>query len=188
MRKLIVSEFVSLDGVMEAPGPDGSGFAYEGWTVPYVCDEFMKFKREELFAGGALLLGRITYDGFAAAWPKMNQDDFGQRMNSLPKYVVSSTLQSADWQNSHVVSGDVATEVTKLKAQDGQDVLVFGSGQLLQTLIVENLVDEYRLLVYPVVLGTGKKLFRDGTHTELKLMEVQPFPTGTTLLRYEPKN
>jgi len=150
--RIVVTEFASLDGVMEEPrwtfqfkrGPDGD-----------------KFKYDELFASGALLLGRVTYQGFAAAWPNMNDDDFGQRMNTIPKYVVSSTLTDgeATWGETTVIRGDVAAEIARLKAQPGGDLLVEGSAQLVHTLVAHGLVDEYRLMVFPILLGHGKRVF-----------------------------
>jgi dihydrofolate reductase len=184
MRKLIVSEFVSLDNVMEGPGPVDP-YERAGWTMPYGNAEIQQFKLDELFASDALLLGRVTYEGFAAAWPTIKDEaGFADRMNSLPKYVVSTTLKDASWNNSHIIADNVAEEVTKLKQQPGQDVLVAGSGQLIQSLIEHNLVDEYTLLVYPVVLGSGKRLFKEGANTALKLIEAKPLGE-VTLLRYQ---
>ncbi len=144
----------------------------------------MKFKHDELFAADALLLGRITYDGFAAAWPTMtNAGDFGERMNNLPKYVVSKTSTDLEWNNSKLISVD---EIAKLKQQPGKDILVFGSGILTQTLMERTLVDEYRLLVYPVVLGIGKRLFKEGVNATLRLVENKEIGKGVVLLRYQP--
>jgi dihydrofolate reductase len=186
MRKLIVSEFVSLDGVMEDPGGVEGG-PHGGWTIPYWGDDIADFKQEELFASGALLLGRITYEGFAAAWPAMSDSGgFAERMNSLPKHVATRTLAQLDWNNSHALEGDAAQAVTRLKQQPGQDILLAGSAMLLQTLMLHELVDEYRLLIYPVVLGEGKRLFRDPHYAGLKLVESKPFSSGVVLLRYEP--
>ena len=186
MRKIIVSEFISLDGVIEDPG-GAEGFEHGGWTFPYWSDEIGKFKREELFAGDTLLLGRVTYEGFAAAWPsRTDEQGFAERMNSLPKFVVSNTLAEADWQNSTVVNGDVAAEIAKLKDQPGGDILVAGSAQLVRTLAQHDLVDEYRLLVYPVVLGSGKRLFGDGKRADLELREVRSFDSGVVLASYGP--
>lgn len=180
----MVTEFISLDGVFESPGPDGSGFKYEGWTMPYVNDEFMKFKTEELMAADAQLLGRVTYEGFAKAWPERSGDAFSDKFNSMPKYVVSSTLKKAEWNNSHIIKDNVAVEIAKLKEDTGQAVLVAGSGKLVNFLLELGLVDEVRLLVYPVVLGTGKRLFTN--HLKLKLIESTPFQTGVVAFRYEP--
>jgi dihydrofolate reductase len=182
--KIIVSEFMSLDGVMESPGPDGSGFAYEGWTMPYASETFMKFKQDELLQASALLLGRVTYDGFAAAWPKMKDTgDFGERMNSIPKYIVSGSTEKLEWENSKVISVE---EIPKLKQEPGKDICVFGSSMLVRTLMERGLVDEYRLLVYPIVLGVGKHLFKEGVYSALTLTETKPLDKGVVLLRYEP--
>lgn len=175
MRKLIVTEFVSLDGVVENPA----------WTMPYWNDEISRFKEEEDAVTDALLLGRVTYEGFAAAWPE-SKDEGAERINSMPKYVISKTLQRAEWNNSTVLKGDVVEEVTKLKQQAGQGLLVYGSAMLVQTLIRHDLVDSYRLLVYPVVLGEGKRLFDAGTTATLKLVETRSFSSGVAGLIYEP--
>ncbi|HSX09525.1 MAG TPA: dihydrofolate reductase family protein [Candidatus Saccharimonadales bacterium] len=199
MRRIVVTEFVSLDGIFEAPGPDGSGYKYEGWTMNYGNDEFMKFKSEELESADAQLLGRITYQSFAIAWPKMNEDEFGKKFNSMKKYVVSKTLKKADatWENSHIIKGDIAKEIARLKEEKGvpgsnssrskagTDIIVYGSGQLVNFLLGLGLVDELRLLVYPVILGEGKRLFKD-KYTKLKLIEETTFKTGLIALRYEP--
>ncbi|MDX6436461.1 MAG: hypothetical protein QOK34_1295 [Gaiellaceae bacterium] len=186
MRKIIVSEFMSLDGVIEDPG-GAEGFEHGGWTFPYWSDEIGKFKWEELFASDAMLLGRITYEGFAAAWPsRTDEQGFAERMNSLPKFVVSITLAEAEWQNSTVVKGDVRAEIAKLKEQSGGDILVAGSAQLVQTLAQNDLVDEYSLLVYPVVLGSGKRLFGDGKRSDLELRETRSFDSGVVLASYGP--
>ena len=175
MRKLVVTEFVSLDGVMEQPS----------WTVPYWNDEIAGFKGEETLASDALLLGRVTYEGFAAAWP--GRDDPGaDYFNGVRKYVVSTTLDKADWNNSVLIKDNVVEEIAKLKQQEGNDITVHGSGGLVQTLIKHDLVDVYRLLVHPVVLGEGKRLFQDGTTTTLKLVESRGMSSGVTALIYEP--
>lgn len=184
MRRIVVTEFVSLDGIFEDPGGP-EGFKYGGWTMHYDNDEFMKFKMEELQAADTQLLGRITYEGFAKAWPGRSGDEFSDKFNTMPKYVVSKTLKKATWQNSHIIKGNVAKAIARLKETEGNDILVYGSGQLVNFLLEEGLVDELRLLVYPVVLGTGKRLFK-GTHAELKLIEATPFKTGVVALRYEP--
>ncbi len=179
MRKVVVTMFVSLDGVMEEPA----------WTMPYWNDEIAKFKLDELFATDAHLLGRVTYQGFAAAWPsRTDEAGFADRMNSLPKFVVSTTLEAVEWNNSRLIKDAkrVAEEVSKLKQQPGQDILVAGSGELVQTLMQHDLIDEYRLLVYPVVLGSGRRLFRDGSKATLKLVETKTFSSGVVLLRYQP--
>ncbi len=186
MRKLVVSEFVTLDGVMEDPG-GAEGFERGGWSMPYWHDDIGTFKFDELFASDALLLGRVTHGGFAAAWPgRTDEQGFADRMNSLPKYVVSTTLSEAAWDNSHIIRENVVEAIQALKEQTGKDILVAGSGALIQTLMAHNLVDEYRLLVYPVVLGVGKRIFKDGVSATLKLVEARAFPSGVALLRYEP--
>jgi dihydrofolate reductase len=186
MRKVIVSEFVTLDGVMEDPG-GAEKFEHGGWTMPYWSEEIGKVKFDELFASDALLLGRVTYQGFAKAWPTMKDEaGFADRMNSLPKYVVSTTLQEVEWNNSRLIKGNVAEEVSKLKQQPGQDILIAGSGKLVQTLMQHDLIDDYRLLVYPVVLGSGKRLFQNGGKTTLRLVETRTFRSGVVLLHYQP--
>ena len=175
MRKIIVTEFVSLDGVMENPG----------WTMPYWNDEIAQFKGEETAASDALLLGRVTYQGFAAAWPD-SKDEGAAYFNGVRKYVVSTTLDRAEWQNSHLINGDVVAEIARLKEGDGQDITVHGSATLVQTLMQHDLVDRYRLLVYPVVLGQGKRLFKEGTTATLKLLEARSFSSGVAALSYAP--
>lgn len=148
-------------------------------------DQFAKFKHDELMASDALLIGRITYDGFSEAWPDRTDDQgFADKMNSMPKYVVSSTLKNPAWNNTHVVSGDIAAEIKKLKEEPGKDILVAGSSKLVQFLTDQHLVDEYRLLLYPVILGTGKRLFTDVNKTNLKLISAEPFDTGIIALCY----
>ena len=185
MRKVIVSEFVSLDGVVEDPGGSEKS-KHGGWTWGYWNDEIGKFKLDEIFATGALLLGRVTYEGFAAAWPSMKDEQgFADQMNSLPKHVVSRTLEKLDWNNSRQVKGNIAEEVSRLKQQPGGDILIFGSGELVRELMQHDLIDEYRLLVYPVVLGSGKRLFGDEIDKKLKLVGTKPFSSGVVLLRYQ---
>jgi len=185
MRKVVVSEFVSLDGVMEDPG-GAEKFEHGGWTMSYWGEAIGKVKFDELFASDALLLGRVTYQGFAAAWPgRTDEAGFADRMNSLPKYVVSTTLEEVPWTNSQLVKGNIVKEISKLKQQPGQDILIAGSGALVQTLMQHDLIDAYRLLVYPVVLGSGKRLFRDGSKATLRLVETRTFPSGVVLLEYQ---
>src|SRR5260221_1252380 len=173
MRKVIVSEFVTLDGVMEDPG-GAEGFKHGGWSFQFGSADQQQFKVEELFQADALLLGRRTYQGFAAAWPTMEGTGaFGERMNSLPKYVVSTILKTLEWNNSKLIKQNVTEEVSKLKQQPGQDILVFGSGTLVQKLVEHDLVDQYNLLVHSIVLGSGKRLFKDGTHATLELVETK---------------
>jgi dihydrofolate reductase len=177
MRKLVVTEFLSLDGVMENPA----------WSYPYWNDEIGKFKYKELCACDALLLGRVTYEGFAALWPSQTDDDgFADRMNGIAKYVVSRTLQKAEWNNSRLIKRNIVKEVSKLKRQSGQDILIAGSCELIQTLMYYDLVDQYNLLVYPVVLGYGKRLFQDESDVRLKLVESKPVGAGVLGLVYRP--
>jgi dihydrofolate reductase len=186
MRKVVVSEFVSLDGVMEDPG-GAEAFEHGGWTRAYWGDEIGKVKYEELFAADALLLGRVTYEGFAKAWPSVKDEQgFADRMNGLPKYVVSQTLGEVAWNNSWLLKGDLAQEVTALKRQEGKDILVFGSAQLVRELHRLELIDEYTLLVYPLTLGSGKQLFGDGIKQSLELIEARPVGAGVVLSRYRP--
>ena len=191
MGKLIVSEFITLDGVIEAPG-GGEGFEHAGWSFTFNRgDEGDRFKFDELMAAEAQLLGRVTYEGFARAWPSMTgTGEFGEKMNSMPKYVVSTTLtdDGAGWNNSTVIRADVAGRVSTLKAQVAGDVLVSGSALLVRTLAEHNLVDEYRLMVFPIVLGSGQRLFGDGTpRSVLRLVESKPVGSdGILILTYEP--
>ena len=174
MGKVVVTEFVTLDGVIEAPG-GGEDFEHAGWSFEFDRgDDGDQFKLDELNAADVQLLGRITYEGFAKAWPTMGDDEagFAQKMNSMPKYVVSTTLSDDDasWQNSTVIRDDVAAKVAKLKDDVDGDILIAGSATLVKSLAADGLVDEYRLMVFPIVLGTGKKLFADGFDTgKLKL-------------------
>ncbi len=177
--KIVVTQFMTLDGVVESP---------QDWSFPYWSDETAKFKLDELLATDAHLLGRVTYEGFAAAWPeRTDEQGFADKMNSLPKYVVSTTLKKAEWNNSSIIKTNVADEITKLKKQSGGDILVAGSMTLIRTLMEHDLVDEYRLLTYPIVVGKGKRLFTDGMAASLKLTESKPMGSGVVLLRYEPE-
>jgi dihydrofolate reductase len=176
MRRIVVSEFVSLDGVMEDPG-GAEGTAQGGWAFKFERGpDGDKYKLDELVAAGAMLLGRVTYEGFAQAWPSITDEvGFADKMNGMPKYVVSSTLEKAEWNNSTILRGDVAAEVRKLKAEPGGDILVAGSARLVHALQDADLVDEYRLMVYPTVLGGGKRLFPDGAPASaLRLVEARP--------------
>jgi dihydrofolate reductase len=188
MGKVVVSEFVSLDGVIEDPG-GAEDFAHGGWTFKFDRgSEGDKFKFDETMEAEALLLGRVTYQGFAAAWPTMTDEvGFAEKMNSMPKYVVSTTLEDADWNNSTILKGDVAEEVSKLKEQLGGPLLIAGSAQLAQTLTARGLIDEYRLMVFPVVLGSGKRLFGESSDaTTLKLVDSKTVGDGIAILTYEP--
>lgn len=188
MRKLVVSEFVSLDGIFEDPG-GAESYKYGGWTMSYSNDEFAQFKGDEIKTADALLLGRITYEGFAKAWPNMQgAGEYGEWMNGTPKYVISKTLKKADWNNSMIISGNVVEEMSKIKQGVGKDILVFGSGQLSRFLLENNLVDQINLLVYPVILGEGKRLFAGSEKKELQLVEAKTFKTGIVSLIYQPKS
>jgi dihydrofolate reductase len=188
MSKIVASEFVTVDGVMEDPG-GAEGFKYGGWTFAFGSAAQQQWKAQELIQADALLLGRRTYEGFAAAWPTMpGTGAYGERMNSLPKYVASTTLTDMTW-NARLLQGDLAEELPKLKQETGQDILIFGSGQLVHALNAQGLIDEYRLLVFPVTLGAGKRLFPDGGEKQtLKLVESKPFPSGVMLLTYQRVN
>ena len=188
MRKIVVSEFMTLDGVFEDPG-GSEKTEHGGWNFKYWSDDVGPYKFDELRAADALLLGRVTYEGFAASWPTMTElGEFADRMNGYPKYVVSTTLQDAQWNNSHIIRDQVAEEVTRLKQQPGQDILVYGSGQLVETLRQHDLVDEYRLMVHPVVLGSGKRLFPEASTkvSDLKLTGSQAFAGGIVVLTLVP--
>ncbi|HEV7664650.1 MAG TPA: dihydrofolate reductase family protein [Chloroflexota bacterium] len=190
MGKLIVTEFITLDGVIEAPG-GGEAFTQGGWVFKFNRgDEGDKFKFDELMSADAQLLGRVTYTGFARAWPTMNSDPFGEKMNSMPKYVVSTTLSDADatWTNSTVLRNDWPSQVARLKDTLAGDILVAGSGQLARGLAERGLVDEFRLMVFPTVLGSGKRLFTDGGPSlTMRLLENKPVgPDGVVVLTYAP--
>jgi dihydrofolate reductase len=188
MGKIVVTEFVSLDGVMEDPG-GAEGTPHGGWTIPYWNDEIAAFKKEELVAADSMLLGRVTYDGFAAAWPAMSDPDgFADRMNSIAKYVVTSRLDTLTWSNSTRLDGEVDYAVRALKDRVDGSILVGGSATLVQALIRHALVDEFRLVVYPVSLGAGKRVFDDGLYTRLELTDAQRTSTGAILLCYRAQN
>jgi dihydrofolate reductase len=186
MGRIVVTEFISLDGVIEAPG-GGEGFAHAGWTFEIPRgEEGDKFKLAEVMDAEAQLLGRVTFEGFAAAWPSM-QGPFADKFNSMPKYVVSSTLESPEWNNSTVLKGDVAEEVSKLRESVDGDVLVAGSGQLVRALLEHNLVDELHLMVFPVVLGQGKRLFgATSDKKRLRLADSKIVGEGIAVLTYRP--
>jgi dihydrofolate reductase len=187
MSRIVVSEFVTLDGVMEDPG-GADGFARGGWAFQYERGpEGDKFKLDEMMSAGTLLLGRKTYEGFAAAWPSRT-GEFADKMNNMPKYVVSTTMKEAPWNNSKVISSDVIEEVRRLRSMPGTDILIAGSGQLVHTLMENDLVDEYRLMVFPVILGDGKRLFKDGSQkAAMRLAEAKPVGSaGVLILIYHP--
>jgi dihydrofolate reductase len=186
MGKIVVTEFVSLDGVIEDPG-GAEDYRHGGWTFKFDRgSDGDKFKLDEAMGAQALLLGRRTYEGFAAAWPSM-QGDFADKFNNMPKYVVSSTLSEPAWNNSTVLGGDVVAEVTKLKDGLAGEISVHGSAQLAQTLLEHGLVDELRLMVFPVVLGSGKRLFAAGEEKKtLQLSSSKTVGEGIAILIYEP--
>jgi dihydrofolate reductase len=186
MGKIVVTEFVSMDGVMEDPG-GSEDYTHGGWSFQLDRgEEGNKFKVDETMATDALLLGRVTYEGFADSWPS-REGEFADKFNNMPKFVVSTTLDEPEWNNSTVIRGDVAAEIDKLKAQFAGDVAVHGSAQLVNTLKEQDLVDEYRLMMFPVVLGTGKRLFSDGGDlTPLNLSDAkQVGPDGVIILTYQ---
>jgi dihydrofolate reductase len=181
MRKLIVAEFLTLDGVMEAS---------EEWQPAYISEDVAEAIQANVQACEALLLGRVTYELFAAHWPSQTKNEFGvaDKLNSQPKFVVSSTLEKAEWNNTTLIKGNVAGEIRKLKQQPGGDIRLSGSATLAQSLMQAGLVDEFWLLVHPVVVGRGKRLFADGMDVAgLKLVESKAFRSGVVLLRYQPK-
>jgi dihydrofolate reductase len=184
--RLVVTEFVSLDGVIEDPG-GSENFKHGGWSFEYKRGEDGdKFKLDEAMGSDALLLGRTTYEGFAAAWPS-REGEFADKFNNMPKYVVSSTLEEAEWNNSTVLKGDLVDEVSKLKQAPGGDIVVHGSARLVQALIEKDLVDELRLMVFPVVLGSGKRLFGETSDKKgLKLTDSRMVGDGVAILIYEP--
>jgi len=178
MRKIVAGLFISLDGVIEAP---------EQWHFPYFDEAMGRAVQGQMDGTDAMLLGRVTYEGFAAYWPQHTpaDDPIAQRMNGIRKYVVSTTLRSADWENSTLISGDVAGELTKLKQQPGKDIGMTGSGMLVRTLLRDGLLDELNLLVHPIVVGTGKRLFPEGfDQIPLELASSETFPTGVLNLTY----
>ena len=179
MRNIVWSEYISLDGVVEEPGE---------WSLPYFSDDLAKYKSDELYASDALLLGRTTYEAFAAAWPTMEEieGDFAVRMNTLPKYVASRTLEKADWNNSTIIREKVPAEISKLKRERGKNILIGGSGVLAKTLMRHNLIDEIRMLLHPIVVGSGKRLFEGATGPiGLKLVDTRGFDSGVVALTYQ---
>jgi dihydrofolate reductase len=175
MRKLKLAMYVSLDGVIEEPS----------WTGPFWDDELSDLQAEYLYASDALVLGRVTYEGFAAAWPAMEEStgEFGRKMNSLPKFVASRTLSDAEW-NASILAGDLETEIRKLKEADGGDLLIYGSGMLVDELTRLGLIDEYRLIVNPVIVGSGRRLFASAPGTTLQLHDTRTTTPGVAILTY----
>jgi dihydrofolate reductase len=191
MRKVVVGTFLTVDGVMQAPGgPEEDregGFEHGGWSVNYWDDVMGQRIAESTLQAGALLLGRKTYEIFAAHWPHVGDDDpVAAKLNSVPKYVASRTLDEATWNNSTLIEGEVAEAVARLKEEPGGEIQVTGSGELIQTLIEHDLVDEYRLWIFPLVLGEGKRLFARGTiPAALKLVDTTTSSTGVLIHTYE---
>ena len=178
MRKVIVSTYMTLDGVVEAP---------EKWVFQFWNDDLAKYAHDQLFASDAVLMGRGVYEEFAASWPSRSTE-FADRMNSLPKYVVSTTMEEAAWINSTIINENVAEEVARLKQQAGQAILMYGSADLMHTLMQRDLIDEYRLWVQPVVLGSGKRLFEEEGETKaLRLVDTTAFSSGVVILSYRPE-
>jgi dihydrofolate reductase len=186
MGRIIVTEFVSLDGVVEAPG-GGEDFEHGGWSLEINRgDEGDQFKLDETLGSEALLLGRVTYEGFASSWPSRD-GEFADKFNTMPKYVVSSTLENPDWNNTTVLKGDIAQEVAKLKQERSGDIVVHGSPQLVEALLDQDLVDELRLMVFPVVLGSGKRLFGDTSDKKpLRLVDSKVVGDGVAIMVYQP--
>jgi dihydrofolate reductase len=182
MRKLIVSEWMSLDGVFDADTMDQ-------WFKPYESDDRAEYIKQNVLTSGAMLAGRVTYEMLAGYWPQQKNNEFGiaDKLNSMPKYVVSSTLKTADWKNSTIINARAMEEVTRLKQQPGQDIIVFGSAILVGALLDAGLVDEFRFLVHPNVAGTGKRFFIDGMGTKLKLARTQTLSLGVLVLYYQPE-
>jgi dihydrofolate reductase len=192
MRKLVITEFMSLDGVVQAPGDaqedTEGGFRHGGWQMPYFDELFMQKAAAAMAETDAQLFGRKTYEIMAAYWPNVGDEDpVAKHLNNVTKYVASRTLTEATWQNTTVLRGDVAAQIRELKEQDGGTISVLGSADLAQTLIVNDLVDEYSLAIHPLVLGSGKKLFRDAEQVrKLQLVECTPTKTGVLLTTYRP--
>lgn len=178
MRKIVAVEFVSLDGVVEAP---------HEWHFPYFNDEMGEAVGGQMAAADALLLGRVTYEGFAEAWPQRGDDEPGAaEMNNIQKYVVSSTLKTADWKNSTILSGDLAEEIARIKALPGKNIWISGSITLVQSMLAQGLLDELHLLIHPIVVGKGQKMFRDGEQLPLEVVESKVFENGVVSAVYRP--
>lgn len=176
MGNIIVSEFITLDGVIEGPE----------WSMPFFNEEIAKFKMDDLVESDALLMGRVTYEIHAAAWPS-ETDEFADWMNNVPKYVVSSTLQHVEWNNSRLIKGNIPEAIKKLKREISRNILIDGGSDLVNLLMQHNLIDEYRLLVYPMVLGKGKRLFReDSPQRQLRLREARALSGGVVAIVYQP--
>jgi len=186
MGRIVVTEFISLDGVIEDPG-GAEDFKYGGWSFEFDRgDAGNKFKADETMGAAAMLLGRVTYEGFAKAWPQRD-GEFADKFNSMPKYVVSSTVDGSEWTNTTVIDGDVPAAVGKLRDEVDGDIVVHGSGRLVQTLLEHDLVDRYHLMVFPVVLGAGQRLFGETTDKKtLRLVSTETVGDGVSIVIYEP--
>lgn len=178
MRKIIVMEYLTIDGVLETP---------EKWQFPYMSADVAEFVKAQIHALEAMLLGRVTYEIFAADWPSRTHNEFGiaDKLNSQPKFVVSSTLERVEWNNSMLIKKNVVEEISRLKQKPGGNIGIPGSAKLIQSLMPYGIIDEYQLLIHPVVLGTGQRLFKDGSWMPLKLIESEAFSSGVVLLRYQ---
>lgn len=187
MGNIVVSEFITLDGVIEAPGGEESLGEQSGWSARFFNEEIGQFKLDDLLTCDALLMGRVTYEIHASTWPSIKDEEgFADRMNGLPKYVVSSTLETVEWNNSKLIKGNILAEIKKLKGEISRNILIEGGSDLVNSLMQHTLIDEYRLLVHPVVLGKGKRLFREGSpYRELKLKESKSFASGVVALVYQ---
>ncbi len=185
MSNIVVSEFVTLDGVMEAPGGE-PGHPHSGWVFDFMSDDQLRYKLEETLEAEALLIGRVTYESFAGAWPSRT-GEFADKMNAMPKYVVSTTLRDPEWNNTVVIGNDVIGQIRRLKEHHGGPVLVTGSRTLVHTLMEHELVDEWRLMVFPVILGSGRRLFPETpSRTVLRLVDTKPFSSGVVVQTYHP--
>jgi dihydrofolate reductase len=186
MRKIIVTQFITLDGVVEAPGGNETAHPHRGWSAPFRSPEGGKYKMDELASADALLLGKNTYEEFVKFWPGQTGNPFGDRMNQLPKYVVSRSLQKAEWNNSHVLR-DAAKDVAALKKSEGGNVLVYGSATLIKSLLHYDLIDELRLMLHPVSVGGGLRLFDDTREfKKFELKHSRPLDSGILILEYQP--
>src|SRR6266496_879651 len=188
MRRVVAAEYLSVDGRMEMEDPERKEQEVGGWTAPYWNDELQTMQYDQLFASDALLLGRVTYTSFAAVWPTVTDEEgFADRMNSLPKYVASRTLKEPLEWNATLLTGDTVEEVQKLKQDTGRDLLIYGSGELVKTLVRHDLVDEYRLMIHPIILGRGKRLFEeDSDRAGLRITDSQTTEKGVVTLVYQP--
>lgn len=192
MRRIVAAEYLSLDGVTEDPGPtedfdrSREDFEHAGWTLPYWNDELSELQSELLFDSEALLLGRVTYEEFVASWPKRSGDPYTEKINSMPKFVASTTLKEPLEWNARLLEGDTVQAVEQLKQQPGKDLLIYGSGGLVNTLMRHGLIDSFRLMLYPLVLPGGKRLFREpGDRTTLTLANTKTTSTDVVVLTYE---